>query len=206
MIPQPLSTRAKVHAFICSVRGGLSRVASSRWSRPLARASGVLVALVVLAAIGRSTFAHPAVSSVVVTPPDPITPTALAAAPPPSVTPATTPATSVAGPPTVPVESLPLAAHRGVATPDDPVILNSATVDDLERLPHVGPKRAEAILALRTHLGRFRQVDDLMRVKGIGRATLKKIRPLVRLDAPPPPTPPPTPSASSGGSSADRGA
>jgi hypothetical protein len=44
------------------------------------------------------------------------------------------------------------------------------------------------ILALRAQLGRFRAVEDLLKVKGIGRATLKRLRPLVRLDAPPSPT------------------
>jgi competence protein ComEA len=199
MILQPLSTRAKVHAFTRSFRRRIAAVFASRWSRPLARASGVLVALVVLATIGRSTFAHPALSSAVTA--DPV---GSSTPPPVAAISATTEATTATAPAAIPVESLPLAAHRGVATADDPVILNAATVDDLERLPHVGPKRAEAILALRTHLGRFRQIDDLMRVKGIGRATLKKIRPLVRLDAPPPPAP--APSASTGGSTADRGA
>jgi competence protein ComEA len=40
-----------------------------------------------------------------------------------------------------------------------------------------------AILALRARLGRLRAIEDLMKVKGIGRATLKRLRPLVRLDA-----------------------
>jgi competence protein ComEA len=39
-----------------------------------------------------------------------------------------------------------------------------------------------AIVELRTKLGRFRQLEDLLRVKGIGRATLKKLRPLVKLE------------------------
>lgn len=75
---------------------------------------------------------------------------------------------------------------RNRATPEDPVILNAATEADLVRLPSVGPKRAQAILELRARLGRFRHVEDLLRVRGIGRATLRKIRPLVRLDPPPP--------------------
>ncbi len=73
------------------------------------------------------------------------------------------------------------AAH-GRATPDDPVFLNGAGVDELRRLPGVGAKRAESIVQLRARMGRFRQVEDLLKVKGIGRAMLKKIRPLVRLD------------------------
>jgi hypothetical protein len=39
-------------------------------------------------------------------------------------------------------------------------------------------------------MGRFQRVEDLLRIKGIGRAALKKWRPLVRLDAPPSTTDP----------------
>ena len=67
------------------------------------------------------------------------------------------------------------------------MFLNQATLDDLQRLPGIGPKRALSILALRTKMGRFRQVEDLTRVRGIGRATLKRLRPLVKLDPPLPP-------------------
>jgi competence protein ComEA len=62
------------------------------------------------------------------------------------------------------------------------VTLNTASFEDLRRLPGIGDKRANAILALRAHLGRFRAVEDLLKVKGIGRAMLKRLRPLVRLD------------------------
>jgi len=72
-------------------------------------------------------------------------------------------------------------------TEDGKVILNQASVDDLRHLPGVGQKRADAILALRARLGRFKQVNDLLRVKGIGVRGLKKIMPHVVLDAPKPP-------------------
>ena len=72
---------------------------------------------------------------------------------------------------------LPRAARQGAASPDDPVILNTAAADDLRRLPGIGQKRADAILALRARLGRFRAIEDLLKVKGIGRATLKRLRP-----------------------------
>jgi len=82
-------------------------------------------------------------------------------------------------------EAAPAAANhaaRGSASPDDPVVLNTATVDEFRRLPGIGEKRAAAMIALRERLGRFRAVEDLLKVKGIGRAMLKRIRPLVRLD------------------------
>jgi competence protein ComEA len=73
-------------------------------------------------------------------------------------------------------------ANLGRATPDDPVDLNTARIEDLRRLPGVGAKRAEAILAVRARLpgGRFRQIEDLLKVKGVGRAMIKRLHPLVR--------------------------
>jgi len=86
-------------------------------------------------------------------------------------------------PPPVPVDAgaaSTSASTTGGATLD----LNSATVEDLRRLPRVGPKRAQAILDLRARMGgRFRRVEDLLRVRGVGRSTLTKLRPLVRVDA-----------------------
>jgi competence protein ComEA len=72
--------------------------------------------------------------------------------------------------------------HGERATVEHPVFVNEATLDDLERLPGVGPKKAAGILQLRARLGRFHRVEDLLRVKGIGPKALAKIRPLVRLD------------------------
>jgi competence protein ComEA len=60
--------------------------------------------------------------------------------------------------------------------------VNTATLDELTRLPSVGPSRAKAILDLHGKLGGFKKLDDLMRVKGIGRKTFRKLEPLLRLD------------------------
>ncbi len=103
------------------------------------------------------------------------------AAPPPP--PASPPIADAGAPPREPVVAAPpIATAAGRATPESPVYLNEATVDDLRRLPGVGAKRAEAILAHRRHVGRFTRVEDLLRVKGVGRATIKKWRPLVRFE------------------------
>ena len=87
--------------------------------------------------------------------------------------------------PEAPPSSPPTPSSSARASPEAPVYINHASVDELRRLPGVGAKRAEAIRALRQRLGRFHRVEDLLRVKGVGRTTLKKWRPLVRLDAPP---------------------
>jgi competence protein ComEA len=59
------------------------------------------------------------------------------------------------------------------------VDLNSATVEQLDTLPGVGPVTAAAILAWRDTHGRFDAVDQLGDVDGIGPARLEKLRPLV---------------------------
>lgn len=57
--------------------------------------------------------------------------------------------------------------------------LNTATAAELEQLPGVGEARAREIVALREKRGGFKAVDELVEVKGIGKAALEKLRPLV---------------------------
>src|SRR5205814_4602523 len=60
------------------------------------------------------------------------------------------------------------------------VVLNSASPEQLDALPGVGPATAKAIVEYRTRHGRFRTVDDLLSVPGIGPAKLATLKPLVR--------------------------
>jgi len=58
--------------------------------------------------------------------------------------------------------------------------INSATPALLaERLPGIGPAKAKAIVVYREQHGPFNSIDLLIEVKGIGPATLEKIRPFV---------------------------
>jgi competence protein ComEA len=70
------------------------------------------------------------------------------------------------------------------AVADARVILNLATEADLQRLPGIGPTKARAILALRERLGKFRRVEELLKVRGIGRRTLARLRPHIAVDPP----------------------
>ena len=169
------------------LRRALAALWAWRWGRPLGRALLVAGALVVLAAIGRSTLAGAAGQAPSVGDAGPARdPPPLVALPPAlGVSPTAADTSAQPAPHGDPPATTPSAeAHRGPPTPEDPVFLNQATQDDLQRLPGIGPKRALSILALRTKMGRFRQVEDLTRVRGIGRATLKRLRPLVKLDPP----------------------
>lgn len=61
---------------------------------------------------------------------------------------------------------------------DPPIDVNSASMEELMRLPGVGPVMAQNILSSRTEKP-FTSVSDLDRVKGIGVKTLEKLRPFV---------------------------
>lgn len=63
---------------------------------------------------------------------------------------------------------------------------NRAPVEELDRLPGVGPSVARAIVAEREEGGPFRTPEELERVRGIGPATLERIRPLLDLSRLPP--------------------
>jgi len=61
------------------------------------------------------------------------------------------------------------------------VNINSASAQQLCLLPGIGPKRAEAIIALRERRP-FRRAVQLRRIRGIGRRTMMKLKPYVRVD------------------------
>lgn len=58
-----------------------------------------------------------------------------------------------------------------------PVNLNTATAEQLDTLPGVGPTTAQAILTYRQQHGSFTSVDQLLSVQGIGEKTLAQIAP-----------------------------
>lgn len=61
------------------------------------------------------------------------------------------------------------------------VNLNEATQADLETLPRIGPALAQRILDWREENGRFRAVEDLLAVPGIGDKLLAGVREKVRV-------------------------
>ncbi|MFO0694812.1 MAG: helix-hairpin-helix domain-containing protein [Polyangiales bacterium] len=81
-------------------------------------------------------------------------------------------------------------AHPAAAqAPSPPTVVdvNSATLEELVRLPGIGETRARAILETRARRP-FRRLQDLMRVPGIGRKTLERLAPHLTIGAPPPRT------------------
>jgi competence protein ComEA len=73
----------------------------------------------------------------------------------------------------------PPAGSTPTGTSTGPVNLNTATAEQLEALPGIGPATAQAIVSDREAHGSFGSVDDLDRVRGIGAAKLAQLRDLV---------------------------
>ncbi len=69
----------------------------------------------------------------------------------------------------------------GVSVPAGKVHLNSATLEQLDELPGIGPITAQQILDYRSANGAFQAIDELDGVPGIGPARLAQLRPLVDL-------------------------
>lgn len=65
------------------------------------------------------------------------------------------------------------------AAPSGVVNINTASADELQYLPRVGPALAGRILEFREANGSFEAVDELVAVKGIGGTSLEKLRPFV---------------------------
>ena len=91
---------------------------------------------------------------------------------------------STANHPAGKIAKTPLSGHSNKLTADSgqQIPLNTATLDDLQRLPSVGPAMAAHILAYRAQAGGFGKVEDLMQVPGIGPKKYAKIAPCVKLN------------------------
>jgi competence protein ComEA len=70
-------------------------------------------------------------------------------------------------------------ADPGAAPAAGPIHLNTATVEQLDVLPGVGPITAQKIVDYREQHGAFSSVDDLDAIPGIGPARLEQLRELV---------------------------
>ncbi len=79
-----------------------------------------------------------------------------------------------------------IAAQSAPATKAAPAVvnLNSATVEQLDGLPGIGPAMAARIVEYRQKNGPFKKVEDLMNVRGIGEKNFLKLKPLITVGTP----------------------
>jgi comEA protein len=83
--------------------------------------------------------------------------------------------------------ALALASAASAATkkpPLKPINLNSATSEELQEVPGIGPATADKILQMRKSYGAFKSVDDLVAIRGIGKKRLDKMRKYLTIGKP----------------------
>ena len=78
-----------------------------------------------------------------------------------------------------PQRTLTPSGGTGTSAASAPVNINTATAEQLQSLPRIGPAMAQRIIAWREAHGGFRSVDELDAVPGIGPTLLETLRPLV---------------------------
>ena len=60
--------------------------------------------------------------------------------------------------------------------PMKPVNINTASSEELQHVPGIGPATAQKILQMRKAYGPFKSVDDLLAIRGLGEKRLDKMR------------------------------
>jgi competence protein ComEA len=85
----------------------------------------------------------------------------------------------VASPARALAQDKPAARPAAAAAPAAIVNLNTATLAQLQTLPGIGARTAQAILDHRQKNGGFKKIEELMNVKGIGEKSFLKLKPMV---------------------------
>lgn len=78
--------------------------------------------------------------------------------------------------PSAPEFSAPLEEGEEVVLTEKSVNINTAGKDELDRLPGIGPKLAERIIAYREENNGFVDIDELQDVEGIGETTFQRLK------------------------------
>jgi competence protein ComEA len=73
------------------------------------------------------------------------------------------------------------AAAKPAAAATSPLNLNTATVAQLETLPGIGARTAQAIVDHRQKNGSFKKIEELMNIKGIGEKSFLKLKPMITI-------------------------
>jgi len=67
-------------------------------------------------------------------------------------------------------------------TQAEKININTASVNELQKLPQIGAVIARRIVDYREKNGKFTKIEDVMKVKGIGEKTFLKLKPLITVE------------------------
>ena len=74
------------------------------------------------------------------------------------------------------LSSVSVLAQKSAPPAMDKINLNTATVEQLQSLPGIGPAMAKSIIEHRTKIGKFSRIEEIMNVKGVGEKKFQKIK------------------------------
>jgi len=74
------------------------------------------------------------------------------------------------------LSSVSVLAQKSSVVPAEKINLNSATAEQLQSVPGIGPSTAKSILDYRAKVGKFNKIEEIINVKGIGEKKFQKIK------------------------------
>jgi comEA protein len=74
------------------------------------------------------------------------------------------------------MSSISVLAQKSSPASTEKINLNSATLEQLQTLPGIGPAIAKSIIDHRTKAGKFSRIEEIMNLKGIGEKKFQKIK------------------------------
>ena len=80
-----------------------------------------------------------------------------------------------------PATPSPTGSSSGRLAPGQTININTASAEELDALPGIGPTKAQAIVDYRSQNGRFNSIEDIQKVKGIKEGEFSKIKDYIRV-------------------------
>jgi comEA protein len=75
--------------------------------------------------------------------------------------------------------ALSLQVQQAQQTSEKKVNINTASALELQKLPRIGPKVAQRIIDFRNQNGKFKSIEEIMKVRGIGEKLFKQIKDMI---------------------------